>query len=349
MYFVSEAPLDPTNQGPTQQNYGLFERVGGASGHTRFIASLSELSSFRGCEAGYGGGTGCPIPVFSARASRDGSRLFFTTATHLTEDNQRPATDSKGNPLYDVYVYDDTTGQIVRVSQGPAGGNGPYSATMGIRPSGLPGFGSKPLGVDPRDISSDGSRVFFSSAERLTSDAADNGKIKIYQWQNGATTLVSPSDAGGASPSDAIYADNSTDGSDVFFSTTESLSCRDTDGGYSDIYDARVGGTATTCPQPPSPCQATNTCAAASLVAGLAPASSLFSGPGDQPVIVNRLTSTKITPLTRAQKLANALKACRKKPHKQRRACESRARKSYGNKVKPKQSHPGHASGRAAR
>jgi hypothetical protein len=340
VYFVSEAPLDPANQGPAQQNYGLFERVGGANGHTRFIASLSELSNFIGCEAAYGGGEitagACPIPMYSARASVDGSRLFFTTTTHLTEDNQRPATDTEGHALRDVYVYDDTTGQIVRVSQGPAGGNGPYSATMGIRPTALPGNTSKPLGVDPRDISSDGGRVFFSTAERLTPDAADNGKIKIYQWQNGVTTLVSPSDVGGASPSDAIYADNSTDGSDVFFSTTDSLSCGDTDGGESDIYDARIGGTATTCPQPPPPCQATNTCGAVTPESGLTPASSLFSGPGDQSVIVNRLTSAKITPPTRAQKLAKALKACRKKPHKQRRACESQARKKYGNKVKAK-------------
>jgi hypothetical protein len=350
VYFVSEAPLDPANQGPMQQNYGLFERVGGASGHTRFIASLSELGGFKGCEAGYGGGNGCPIPVYSARASRDGSRLFFTTATHLTEDDQRPATDSKGKPLFDVYAYDDTTGQIVRVSQGPAGGNGPYSATMGILPLAFYGSHTSPLGVDPRDITPDAGRVFFSTAERLTLDAADNGKIKIYQWQNGATTLVSPSDAGGASPADAIYADNSTDGSNVFFSTTDSLSCGDTDGGESDIYDARIGGTAATCPQPPVPCQATNTCAAVALEPALTPASSLFSGPGNQPVLVNRLTGSKTTTPTRAQKLAKALKVCRKKPHKQRRACESRARKSYGNKVKPKKSssHPG-ASGRASR
>ncbi|HEY5045205.1 MAG TPA: hypothetical protein VII53_05055 [Solirubrobacteraceae bacterium] len=349
VYFVSEAPLDPANQGPAQQNYGLFERVGGVSGHTRFIASLSELSTFRGCEAEYGNGTGCPIPVYSARASVDGSRLFFTATTHLTEDDQRPATDSKGKPLFDVYVYDDTTGQIVRISQGPAGGNGPYSATMGIGPSGLLGSGSKPLGVDPRDISSDGSRVFFSTAERLTSDAADNGKIKIYEWQNGATTLVSPSNAGGANPSDAIYADNSTDGSNVFFSSTDSLSCGDTDGGFSDIYDAHIGGTATACPQPPAPCQATNTCAAAALEPGVTPGSSVFSGLGDQPLVVNRLSTAKITPATRAQKLAKALKACRRKPHKQRRVCESRARNSYGNKAKPTKGHPGHVNGRTGR
>ncbi len=339
VYFVSKAPLDPANQGLAQQNYGLFERVGGANGHTRFIASLSELVGFRGCEAAYGDGAQCPIPVYSARASVDGSRLFFTTATHLTEDNQRPATDSKGNRLYDVYVYDDTTGQIVRVSQGPAGGNGPYSATMGILPEALTGAGGSPLGVDPRDISSDGGSVFFSTAERLTPDAADNGKIKIYQWQNGATTLVSPSDAGGASPLDAIYADNSTDGSDVFFSTADSLSCGNTDGGESDIYDARIGGTATTCPQPPSPCQATNTCAAAPLEAGLTPASSVFAGLGNIATVVNRVAPSTVTHsqkqvtcrakanrIKNAKTRARALKRCPKPKPKPRKVSKKAAR-----------------------
>lgn len=351
VYFVSEAPLDPANQKPTQQNYGLFERVGGPTGQTRFIASLPDLNGFTGCAGGYTDGLTCRVPVYSARVSTSGSRLFFTTLGRLTPDAQRPATDAHGNPLYDVYVYDDTTHQITRVSQGPSGGDGLYSATMGIFPTAHSGIQGTAHGVDPRDISADGSRVFFSTAEKLTPDAADNAKQKVYQWDNGTTTLVSPSNAGGASPAQAIYADNSVDGADVFFSTTDSLSCADTDGGRSDIYDARIGGTAATCPAPSVPCQASNTCAAVALESGLTPASSLFSGPGDQPVIVNRLAGAKITPPTRAQKLAKALKACRKKVRKQRRVCESQARKKYGNKFKAKKSssHPGHASGRAGR
>jgi hypothetical protein len=36
--------------------------------------------------------------------------------------------------------------------------------------------------------------------------------------------------------------------------------------------------------------------------------------------------------LTRAQKLGKALKACKKKPKKKRKACERTARKLYGHK-----------------
>jgi hypothetical protein len=38
-------------------------------------------------------------------------------------------------------------------------------------------------------------------------------------------------------------------------------------------------------------------------------------------------------PLTRAQKLANALKACRRKPRHKRAVCERQARKAYGSSV----------------
>jgi hypothetical protein len=280
--------------------------------------------------------------VYSARASVDGARLFFTTATpNLTADNHRPATDSEGNPLYDVYVYDDTTGQIVRVSQGLAGGNGPYSATMGIRPLDLPGSNHAPLGVDPRDITSDGSRVFFSTTEKLTPDGADNGNVKVYQWQNGVTTLISPSGAGGASPSDAIYADNSIDGSDVFFSTTETLSCGDVDGGEPDIYDARIGGTTAVCPQSPAPCQAANACTPASPLSGLAPASSVFTGVGNTATVINRETPSTVTHSQRpascrakankiksARNRARALRRCPKpKPKKKSKKASTRSKK----------------------
>jgi hypothetical protein len=175
----------------------------------------------------------------------------------------------------------------------------------------------------------------------LTSDAADNGKVKVYQWENGATTLVSPSDAGGASPSDAIYADNSTDGSDVFFSTTDSLSCGDTDGGESDIYDARIGATAATCPQPPASCQATSSCLAASPVAGLAPASSVFTGLGNVTTVVNRVahgttkhTQKQVTCRAKANRIksargrARALKRCPKPKPKPKKSARQRASRS---------------------
>jgi hypothetical protein len=57
--------------------------------------------------------------------------------------------------------------------------------------------------------------------------------------------------------------------------------------------------------------------------------SSVFSGPGD---LVPSLIAPPVQrpkPLTRAQKLAKALKACAKKPKRKRRACRVLAIKRY--------------------
>jgi hypothetical protein len=49
---------------------------------------------------------------------------------------------------------------------------------------------------------------------------------------------------------------------------------------------------------------------------------------------VTKDTSTPTKPLTKAQKLARALKACKKKPKRVRAGCERQARKQYGGKAK---------------
>jgi hypothetical protein len=54
------------------------------------------------------------------------------------------------------------------------------------------------------------------------------------------------------------------------------------------------------------------------------------------PVPPIKFPEVAVKPLTNAQKLANALKVCKKKPRKQRSSCERTARKKYGAKPKPK-------------
>jgi hypothetical protein len=53
------------------------------------------------------------------------------------------------------------------------------------------------------------------------------------------------------------------------------------------------------------------------------------------PISVTECAKAKA--LTRAQKLANALKACKKQSKRKRAACDARARKRYGTVVKKKQ------------
>ncbi len=90
--------------------------------------------------------------------------------------------------------------------------------------------------------SSDGSRVFFLTDQRLVSSDTDS-KYDVYQRFGGRTTLVSQGQINGNGAFDAYFAGASADGSKVFFSTQESLVSSDTDSKY-DVYQ-RLGGATT--------------------------------------------------------------------------------------------------------
>jgi hypothetical protein len=116
----------------------------------------------------------------------------------------------------------------------------------------------------------------------------------------------------------------------VFFFTRQSLVSQDQDSNV-DIYDAHVeGGISAQNQSSPVPCKHEETCLStpgSSPVLG-APSSATFSG-------TENLTPPGLgppsPPLTRAQKLAKALKACRRKPRKKRVACRRAARKRYAS------------------
>jgi hypothetical protein len=127
----------------------------------------------------------------------------------------------------------------------------------------------------------------------------------------------------------------SSNGDDVFLTTTDHLAPQDIETS-SQIYDARVDGGfpyrpfTTGCnggqcqgPQTPAP-------------AFGAPASATFAGLGNPPARSASTPPVKPKPLTNAQKLAKALKACRAKHDRHKRlACETQARKRYGPKSHP--------------
>ena len=157
---------------------------------------------------------------------------------------------------------------------------------MSCRPDGTPAQGDASL-IDqtgtlasgfftPRNISDDGSEVFFDTTDSLVPQDM-NGQSDVYEWENGTIHLISL----GSGAFGSEYVDNSADGSDVFIRTRDSLLPQDTDGGLYDVYDARVYGgfptpatppmcSSATCQGPPSTQPSTPMAASVS-----------FFGPGD--------------------------------------------------------------------
>jgi hypothetical protein len=105
----------------------------------------------------------------------------------------------------------------------------------------------------PRNLSADGSRVFFETSERLVSGDS-NGVLDVYVWEDGQVDLIST--GRGSEASELI--DMSASGDDVFFTTRERLSVMDCDD-QMDVYDARVNGGFASL-EPPGPCGEDESC-----------------------------------------------------------------------------------------
>jgi Fe-S-cluster-containing dehydrogenase component len=125
-------------------------------------------------------------------------------------------------------------------------------------------------------------------------------------------------------------------GANVFFATTESLVQQDRNTGE-DYYDARICTGSERCPattdEPGAPVCVEGCQANASRTGTVAsPASITFEGPGNLPVpMVKPAAKPKAKVLTRAQRLAKALKACKRdKSKKKRSSCEKSAHKKFG-------------------
>ncbi len=211
---------------------------------------------------------------------------------------------------------------------------------------------------------SDSGRLFFDSADALVPQVANPtreeliagttqsvGVENVYEYEPdgdgtcsgepGCVALISS----GTSGHESAFLDASESGNDVFFLTAAKLVAQDAENALA-VYDARVCGTSETQPcqaitEPPPPACTGERCRVpVSQQLGFpSPASSTYSGPASQAKqqVGSSGTTTKPKHLTQAQKLAAALRTCRKlKRKKQRGVCERRARHAYGPKAKPK-------------
>jgi hypothetical protein len=331
VYFVADAPLtgaQANSQGAIAQagEPNLYAR---RDGTTTFIATLgsSDLDDWVS-----------PPEEMTARVSPDGGFIAFDSLGQLTGyDNRGPCVGSTA-PLaigacQEIFLYDAEDDALSCASCAPSG-ELPGGPARIDRPMRTDGTLNEPAVTYPKRFVSDSGQVFFNTvAHLLPSDT--NGLSNVYEYEEGQLHLLSP----GSTSANAYFVEASANGDDVFLVTSELLA--DTNGDVS-VFDARVNGGF---PEAlaPSACGEGDCAIAAQAPTLSTPASATFSGPGNRVAPKAEVLAEKkaLAPqpktLTRSQKLAKALKACRTKRDKRRRvSCEAHARRLYGPTSKAK-------------
>jgi hypothetical protein len=288
--------------------------------------------------------------------SKDGTHVLFTTAgaePGLWEwdaaSGTHSLTSAAGLTPEDVVVSKNGQYVVALTSEAllPAEdtNNGPdlYELSVGQSPTLITSGTSADSyelydgGVLASGVSDDGQRVVYEArpsgeaGSRLLPDVID-------EWDAGQTTQLSPVGSAYEYSVQAVAGDQLQD---VFFIANEALVPWDLNAGQADIYDASAGGGFPFCtPGNPGPPPGVERCAAATsnsdptvppppgYGADLTPPGVQLAGlPADTSQLAPSTSKPKA--LTRAQLLAKALKACKRKPKKQRAVCERQARSRY--------------------
>jgi hypothetical protein len=306
----------------------------------------------------------------TARVTPNGRYLAFMSQRPITGYDNRDT--QSGERDEEVFLYDADANTMHCVSCLPSNArptgvfdSGVFPGLLVDRPAlwteqwlagSIPGWtrvNVKHAFYQSRYLSNSG-RMFFDSADGLVSQDT-NKKEDVYEYEpsgvggcdqaSGCVGLLSAA----RSAEESAFLDASANGGDAFFLTAAKLVPEDIDGAF-DLYDARVCSAASPCLTPAGSeglaCNSADSCRAAPTgQPGLPPAPpTLATGPsGNLPPAPARL----VKPSTRAQLLAKALKACKKKNKKKRAACRAQAKKRYGpsstkakKKAKPSTKRP---------
>jgi hypothetical protein len=311
-------------------------------GNTTFIATLSrEDNEFRATSEAIspGGDWMFDVGLRTAAVAPDGHHLVFESVRSLTGYNN---TIAPGENVVEVFVFSAADAQLACASCDPTGA--PPSIVNekgGLRQTRLPVSNESSL-IMRRWMSTNGNRVFFDSEQPLVPGDL-NGVQDVYEWERegegtcaaqipsrldrGCVFLLSGADGGGFT----FLVDADAGGANVFLEHRGPLGQVQVASDRNELYDARVNGGF---PQTSLACSGTG-CQGVPPAPPLfaTPASVTFAGGGNFPTPP---PSQPAKPLTRAQKLAKALRACGAKPRRGRAVCERRARRRYGAKGKSK-------------
>jgi len=198
----------------------------------------------------------------TAEVSPNGRYLAFMAKENLTGYEPLAANHERD---YEVYVYDAPAERLMCASCN-VNGSPPTASTQ------LP---APVNGVYQQRYLDNGGRLFFSTSDAVLPEDT-NGTSDVYEYEEGHVSLISP----GSAPDEAVFADASESGDDVFFTTSQQLVPADRDQ-IVDLYDARVDGRSEAPPAPP--CSSEGECRNSPGVAGsfAGPASLTSVGPGN--------------------------------------------------------------------
>jgi hypothetical protein len=336
VYFVAQGVLAGANAEGKEPAAGRDNLYVWHEGARTFIATLKEPQTVReegetrvtrvGDSRDW---TAHPVEL-QAYLAPDGKHLALMSRNPLTGyDNEDERT---GESADEVFEYSHESGRLACASCDPNGarplGSAFIDAATAETEDPSTAFPkSTTLFHQPRALSDDGSRLFFSSPDPLVPEAS-SPQAQVYEYENGAAHLISS----GANATADVFVDASASGDDVYFATSDRLAPTDQDE-LVDLYDARVEGGFPSPPSTLSPPCAGNECQAPTAPPAFAnPSSTSLAGAGNLSPAAPPPPTPVSKPLTRAQLLARALKACAREPKRRRAACVARAERRYGVK-----------------
>jgi hypothetical protein len=294
-YFVATGKLasDRNSNGEEAEAgadnlYEWHEEVATHTVGTIFIARLLGPNSgekrdepdWRDYDKGVSEGSGPSGGEKSSRVTPDGKAILFSSVSQLTNYD--------GDGKIELYLYDTerplSSGNPVCISCNPSGIPATGDARLTGKNLNLTAYPERRNAFLTRNLSSDGSRVFFQTEEALVPEDTNN-QLDVYEWERvreetdsqeteatdsceRASPSFSERDGGclylistGQSAQPSYFGDASESGDDVFFFTRQSLVAQDQDLNV-DVYDARVdGGIPAQNPSPPpAPCTGETSC-----------------------------------------------------------------------------------------
>jgi len=258
VYFVSPQQLDGSNGTDGQPNLYVWSESA-----PRYIATVlpsdevrtsgtdarespefaPALTNWTGWVANAFIDVGTPAPgADSSRSTPDGQVLIFESKGQLTDYDNAGHTE--------IYRYNDADGSLVCASCSPTS----QPATSDAR---LQELVLVPPQIVIHNLSADGRRVFFETAESLDADDA-NGINDVYEWQEmeDGTQAVALISSGASSDYRPVEKEEplpivpypntllsvTPSGKDVMFLAEEPLVAAGPVSGTPSIYDARVDG-----------------------------------------------------------------------------------------------------------